>query len=254
MHVHEYCKRPLHGKVAVVDDDWSTVGSSNLDPLSLSLNLEANVVLRDRAFADCLRGRLQHLIDHECRPARVPPPSRWSFWPQLRSALVFHFLRHFSTWAGYLPRHAPKLKVVAATAGATRRDGRTGAGAKARPWRAHVATDALPTLRPAQDRRTAGARLRDRTWYPAAKRALTILFFVAVLGLVANHARSVDWNSVWAALRAYSAGTLLLAAGFAAASHALYCGYDLIGRHETGHGLPARTGGRRSASRAMPST
>ncbi|MBC8055345.1 MAG: cardiolipin synthase ClsB, partial [Rhizobiales bacterium] len=40
--IHEYCKRPLHGKVAVVDDDWSTVGSSNLDPLSLSLNLEAN--------------------------------------------------------------------------------------------------------------------------------------------------------------------------------------------------------------------
>ena len=88
------------------------------------------------------------------------------------------------------------------------------------------------------DRRTTGARLRDRTWYPAAKRGLTILFFVAVLGLVANHARSVDWNSVWTALRAYSAGTLLLAAGFAAASHALYCGYDLIGRHETRHRLP----------------
>jgi len=112
VHVHEYCKRPLHGKVAVIDHDWSTVGSSNLDPLSLSLNLEANVVLRDRAFADCLRSRLQHLIDHECRPARIPPPSRWSFWPQLRSAIVFHFLRHFSTWASYLPRHAPKLEVM----------------------------------------------------------------------------------------------------------------------------------------------
>jgi cardiolipin synthase len=108
--VHEYCKRPLHGKVAVIDDVWSTVGSSNLDPLSLSLNLEANVVLRDRAFADCLRGRLQHLIDHECRPARVPRPARWSPWPQLRSAIVFHFLRRFSTWAGYLPRHAPRLE------------------------------------------------------------------------------------------------------------------------------------------------
>jgi len=89
-----------------------------------------------------------------------------------------------------------------------------------------------------QDRRTAGTRLRDRTWYPAAKRGLTILFFAAVLGLVANHARSVNWNSVWIALRAYSTGTLLLAAGFAAASHVLYCGYDLIGRHETGHRLP----------------
>jgi cardiolipin synthase len=112
VHVHEYCKRPLHGKVAVIDGYWSTVGSSNLDPLSLALNLEANVIVRDRDFAECLRGRLQYLIDHECRPARVPPRSRWSFWPQLRSAVVFHFLRHFSTWADYLPRHAPKLQVA----------------------------------------------------------------------------------------------------------------------------------------------
>ncbi|WP_239504248.1 phospholipase D-like domain-containing protein, partial [Enterobacter cloacae] len=37
--IHEYCQRPLHGKVALVDDEWSTVGSSNLDPLSLALNL-----------------------------------------------------------------------------------------------------------------------------------------------------------------------------------------------------------------------
>lgn len=41
--IHEYCRRPLHSKVAVVDDDWSTVGSSNLDPFSVSLNLEANM-------------------------------------------------------------------------------------------------------------------------------------------------------------------------------------------------------------------
>jgi cardiolipin synthase len=48
--IYEYCERPLHGKVAVIDDEWATVGSSNLDPLSLSLNLEANVVIRDRVF------------------------------------------------------------------------------------------------------------------------------------------------------------------------------------------------------------
>lgn len=26
--IHEYCKRPLHGKVALVDDDWSTVAQA----------------------------------------------------------------------------------------------------------------------------------------------------------------------------------------------------------------------------------
>ncbi len=48
--MYEYCDRPLHGKVALVDREWATVGSSNLDPLSLYLNLEANVLIKDRAF------------------------------------------------------------------------------------------------------------------------------------------------------------------------------------------------------------
>ena len=53
--IHEYCRREMHGKVAIVDDIWTTVGSTNLDPLSLSLNLEANVLIRDAEFAATLR-------------------------------------------------------------------------------------------------------------------------------------------------------------------------------------------------------
>jgi len=43
--IAEYEKTMLHGKVAVVDSDWATVGSSNLDALSLVLNNEANMVI-----------------------------------------------------------------------------------------------------------------------------------------------------------------------------------------------------------------
>ena len=53
--VVEYHKTQLHAKVAVVDDDWATVGSSNCDGLSLFLNQEANVVVKDAAFARALR-------------------------------------------------------------------------------------------------------------------------------------------------------------------------------------------------------
>ncbi|MBU6440099.1 MAG: cardiolipin synthase ClsB, partial [Betaproteobacteria bacterium] len=49
--IHEYQKAYLHGKVAVVDEAWATVGSSNIDPLSLLVNREANVVVRDAGFA-----------------------------------------------------------------------------------------------------------------------------------------------------------------------------------------------------------
>jgi cardiolipin synthase A/B len=112
--IYEYLERPLHGKVAVVDDEWATVGSSNLDPLSLALNLEANVVLRDPAFASHLRERLEQLIERSCRQVAAPEPDhkpRW--WPAVRNFFVFHFLRRFPVWAGHLPRHSPALVSVA---------------------------------------------------------------------------------------------------------------------------------------------
>ena len=52
--IHEYQDGFLHAKVAVVDGKWATVGSSNLDPLSLLLAREANVVVVDAGFAQTL--------------------------------------------------------------------------------------------------------------------------------------------------------------------------------------------------------
>ncbi|MDQ1831977.1 cardiolipin synthase ClsB [Massilia scottii] len=61
--VYEYRKTQLHAKVAVVDDDWSTVGSSNCDGLSLFLNQEANVVVKDQEFARTMREHIRRGID-----------------------------------------------------------------------------------------------------------------------------------------------------------------------------------------------
>jgi cardiolipin synthase A/B len=62
MEIHEYATSFLHAKVAVIDaysaKAWATVGSSNLDPLSLLLAREANVVVLDPPFARELRERL----------------------------------------------------------------------------------------------------------------------------------------------------------------------------------------------------
>jgi cardiolipin synthase len=60
--VYEYRKTQLHAKVAVVDDDWATVGSSNYDGLSLFVNQEANVVVRDPAFARTMRRHIERGI------------------------------------------------------------------------------------------------------------------------------------------------------------------------------------------------
>jgi cardiolipin synthase A/B len=80
--IHEYAPSFLHAKVAVIDGRWATVGSSNLDPLSLLLAREANVVVEDEGFARRLRDRLVDAIANEGRamdPAayeRRPPFQR----------------------------------------------------------------------------------------------------------------------------------------------------------------------------------
>ncbi len=108
--IHEYCQRPLHGKVALVDDEWSTVGSSNLDPLSLALNLEANVLIRDRAFNQQLYERLEVLSKNHCQTMPENRKPRLWLWRLTVGFLVFHVMRHFPALTGWLPAHKPRLK------------------------------------------------------------------------------------------------------------------------------------------------
>ncbi|MEY2800605.1 MAG: synthase [Pseudomonadota bacterium] len=108
--IFEYRERPLHGKIALADEDWATVGSSNLDPLSLALNLEANVFIRDRAFNASLYAHLQGLLRAHCvevDAATLPPVGGLAL---VRSYLAFHVMRKFPRWAQALPPHAPRLQ------------------------------------------------------------------------------------------------------------------------------------------------
>ena len=69
--IYEYAPSFLHAKVAVIDafgdKPWATVGSSNLDPLSLLLAREANVMVEDAAFAADLHHRLVQAMQHAGR-------------------------------------------------------------------------------------------------------------------------------------------------------------------------------------------
>lgn len=89
--VFEYTPAFLHAKVALVDDDWATVGSSNIDPLSLLLNLEANVIVRDEPFAAVLALRLESAFLASQAVLRPPVGAGW--WAVLR--------RGFVAWSAY---------------------------------------------------------------------------------------------------------------------------------------------------------
>jgi cardiolipin synthase len=115
--IYEYCDRPLHGKVAVMDDEWSTVGSSNLDPMSLVFNLEANVIIRDREFNSTLSANLDKLMCDSCNQITLEGLGELKGWPLVRSFLAYHFTRHYPGWASWLPRHVPRLIPPAPNAG-----------------------------------------------------------------------------------------------------------------------------------------
>ncbi|HDS0927136.1 TPA: cardiolipin synthase ClsB [Pseudomonas putida] len=110
--IHEYCQRPLHGKVALVDDQWVTVGSSNLDPLSLSFNLEANLFIRDRAFNQQLHQHLQALASEQCKPVTLERMIRGYWWRAPLIFACFHVIRHFPRIAGWFPAHRQRLRSV----------------------------------------------------------------------------------------------------------------------------------------------
>jgi cardiolipin synthase len=78
--IFEYTPAFLHAKVAVVDDDWATVGSSNIDPLSLLLNLEANAVVRDAAFARGLAERFEQACAASYEVKAPPLREGWRRW------------------------------------------------------------------------------------------------------------------------------------------------------------------------------
>ena len=98
----EYGASFLHAKVAVMDaagGALSTVGSSNLDPLSLLLAREANVFVRDDAFAAELRGHLMEAIAHGRRVA----PDAHTRWPMLvrgRNWLAYAAMRALLSVSG----------------------------------------------------------------------------------------------------------------------------------------------------------
>jgi cardiolipin synthase len=103
--IFEYEKSFMHAKVAVIDGQWATVGSSNIDPFSLLLAKEANVVVQDATFSQELRLSLEQAIHDGARQlqaedlTRLPWPSRLIRW------LAYGLVRAMVGIAGYGQRH-----------------------------------------------------------------------------------------------------------------------------------------------------
>ena len=103
--IFEYEKSFMHAKVAVVDGYWATVGSSNIDPFSLLIAKEANIVVRDKGFAGELQQSIEHAIRDGAREMLPGDLSRQSIHSRLLRWLAYGLVRFMVGIAGYGPKH-----------------------------------------------------------------------------------------------------------------------------------------------------
>lgn len=100
LEIYEYRASFMHAKVAVIDSYWSTVGSSNIDPFSLWLAREANLVIRDSGFAAHLRASLLQEMEHGATPVQHSEWVRKSFWSKLQPRLSYVLVRLMTAISG----------------------------------------------------------------------------------------------------------------------------------------------------------
>lgn len=96
-----YRRSFLHAKVAVVDGRWATVGSSNIDPLSMLLAREANVVVRDPAFAARLQAGLEQAMREGAHEIRAEDLRQSPWRVRLSRRLAHTVVRLLAGLAGW---------------------------------------------------------------------------------------------------------------------------------------------------------
>jgi len=99
--IYEYHRSFLHAKVAVVDDRWSTVGSSNIDPMSLLLAREANVVIDDVDFARELKASLNDAMALGAVRVDAASWQRQSLPARAMTWICYEMVRFLTGWSSY---------------------------------------------------------------------------------------------------------------------------------------------------------
>lgn len=90
--IYEHSDSLLHAKTAVIDDVWSTVGSTNMDFLSLLSNNEVNAVILSKEFAD----EMEKMFAGDLKNSREITKEDWEnrpFFPKVKEWFVGLFIR-----------------------------------------------------------------------------------------------------------------------------------------------------------------
>jgi len=101
-------KNILHGKIAVCDDTWMTIGSYNINDISAYASIELNLDVNNPGFAAAARQVLESIIAQDCLQITQEQHQkskniliqfiRWSSYEFIR--LVFHLFTFYFKRSG----------------------------------------------------------------------------------------------------------------------------------------------------------
>ncbi|MGH8672005.1 MAG: cardiolipin synthase ClsB [Burkholderiales bacterium] len=103
--IHEITNGFLHAKVAVIDEHWCTVGSSNIDPFSLLLAREANVVIEHRPIAVALKTGLAGVMENRARRVDAHHFTAQPWYTRFAPSISYAAVRLLMGILGYGRKH-----------------------------------------------------------------------------------------------------------------------------------------------------
>jgi cardiolipin synthase A/B len=101
--IYEYQKNVLHGKLAICDDRWMTIGSYNINDISAFASIELNMDINDERFTSGVRKEIEDIITNDCIPVTADQLAktkniftrfiRWVSYQFIR--MVFHLFTFY---------------------------------------------------------------------------------------------------------------------------------------------------------------
>ena len=104
--IFEYQKSVLHGKMAVCDGNWATVGSYNINTISAYASIELNLAITDREFVKQAEQRMKEIMTNNCvqiessyvedapRSTKVAQQAAYYLYRVLFFVFTFYFKQH----------------------------------------------------------------------------------------------------------------------------------------------------------------
>lgn len=92
--IYEYQKTVLHGKMAVCDGNWLTVGSYNVNDLSAHASVELNLDVDNKHFAHDVELRLRKIIAEDCIQITQEDYTRkMNIFRRIHQRMAYNFFR-----------------------------------------------------------------------------------------------------------------------------------------------------------------